>query len=358
MKLKMPIFRLFGNIERVDEETRTVVGYCYRNADPGDGWVVPRDVMERMTTDYMAYANVREMHQPSAVGKVTELTWDANGCLMRAQIVDDQAWEKVKAGVYTAYSIGVKPSKIKRSAGKKHLEDGSWYETSLVDRPADPGSVFTISRAEGDDTEFDVEVVDDDVTRSDDQGLEDAQPLTRGTFADMMGQQEKYTLRYAAMEVLGSILYDIQESKSTNKAGEIRSACSEFADYIAPIIGRGEFGGPESVLAEATALIRGVATPDPAEIETLNRTITERDATIEELRRRVEELEAEPDPTQNRPIVNAAEVVKRLRDSHEAKQANTDVAEAEREVLSRDWSNATDAERRKALDRLAELRRG
>ena len=91
----MHLLRLFGTIERRDDEQRTIEGYCYRNADAGDGWVVPRDVMERMTAEYMKFANVREMHQPSAVGKAVDLIWDAHGCLMRAKIIDDQAWAKV-----------------------------------------------------------------------------------------------------------------------------------------------------------------------------------------------------------------------------------------------------------------------
>lgn len=358
MKLKMPLFRLFGNIERVDQDTRTVVGYCYRNADPGDGWIVPRNVMERMTADYMQYANVREMHQPSAVGKVTDLTWDDNGCLMRAQIVDDQAWEKVVAGVYTSYSIGVKPSKVTRSGRKNKLEEGSWYETSLVDRPADPGSVFTISRAEGDDTEFEVDVDDEvEVGRAADPEQGNDDDITRAAFAEAMSKREKYTLRYAAMDVLGDLLYQVQESSSTNKQAEIRTICAEFADYISPIIGRGEFGGSVDLDGELASLKRS-ADGHQTEIETLNRAIGDRDATIEALTRRVAELEAQPDPSQPRPVVNAEAVIKRLRESQEAKQSNTDVVDAEREILNRDWRNASEAERRQALDKLAELRRG
>ena len=56
----MHLLRLFGTIERRDDEQRTIEGYCYRNADAGDGWVVPRDVMERMTAEYMKFANVEE----------------------------------------------------------------------------------------------------------------------------------------------------------------------------------------------------------------------------------------------------------------------------------------------------------
>ena len=58
--------------------------------------------------DYMRFANIREMHQPSAVGVAKSVEMDDKGTFISAHVVDDNAWSKVKAGVYKGFSIGGK----------------------------------------------------------------------------------------------------------------------------------------------------------------------------------------------------------------------------------------------------------
>ena len=54
----------------------------------------------------MKFANIREMHQLSAVGVAKEAAVDDKGLYLGAKIVDDQAWQKITEGVYKGYSIG------------------------------------------------------------------------------------------------------------------------------------------------------------------------------------------------------------------------------------------------------------
>ena len=47
-----------------------------------------REALEAALPDYMRFANIREMHQPSAVGVATEAEMDERGLYLAAHIVD------------------------------------------------------------------------------------------------------------------------------------------------------------------------------------------------------------------------------------------------------------------------------
>ena len=61
-------------------------------------------------TDGKSLGNVREMHEPSAVGKFVAIAFDDDLKQIRvgAYIVDGIAWKKCMVGVYTGFSIGGK----------------------------------------------------------------------------------------------------------------------------------------------------------------------------------------------------------------------------------------------------------
>lgn len=141
---------LFIPITRVDDEERVVEGYCFVNevVDGEGGIRLLRSAMEAATEDYMRWGAVREMHQASAVGTALAdgcgITWDEKGAKLRAKIVDEAAWRKVKEGVYRGFSLGASPKLIRG----KNVEKVSWVENSLVDRPKDPSCPFTLFRRE------------------------------------------------------------------------------------------------------------------------------------------------------------------------------------------------------------------
>lgn len=215
-------------ITRVDKETREVEGYAFVNeVVPGEGGIrLTRKAMQAATADYMEWAAVREMHQPSAVGKALEARWDEKGLIIRAKIVDDAAWEKVEEGVYKAYSVGVK-ARVMRG---KDVTVCDHFETSLVDRPKDKDC--SLFRIDGDE-ESDCEV------EADDEAPEPV-PVERGVFADQMAKNEKATLRYAAVNLLTDLLWTVQNGESAAKEADARAIIAEFADYVCPIIARGE----------------------------------------------------------------------------------------------------------------------
>jgi hypothetical protein len=101
-------------------------------------------------TDGKSLGNVREMHEPSAVGKLVAISFDDDLKQIRvgARIVDSVAWQKCMLGVYTGFSIG--------GAYVQSWKDGEYVrftanpvEISVVDNPCVPGAHFTAVKADG-----------------------------------------------------------------------------------------------------------------------------------------------------------------------------------------------------------------
>jgi hypothetical protein len=300
--------RLFGTISRFEggegDAPVIVYGPCYKNAAPGDGFDLPFEVIKRMAPGYEAFSNVREMHQPVAVGTSTIEIDDANQeILMRAEIVDDEAKKKVMSGVYKGFSVGIKPTKVKRGAGVTTVIDGIWYETSLVDRPADPGSVFSISRIEGEECE--VEEVEGEETPAE------------GAPADEAPEEMKRMIeaKDSEIEVLQRLAGE-KDAEITRLAGEVESS--------------------------------------GAEITRLSGTITEKDAEIQRHMARIEELEKQPDPAQAKPMmVTQEKILKRIAENYKAEPTGADQVEA---LMERSKTATTDEERAEIMRDLTALR--
>jgi hypothetical protein len=162
LKTKMDLIRVFVPIERIDEEKREVTGYAFVNeVVEGEGGVrLKRTTMQTATPDYTKWGCVREMHGNNAAGTAVEVKWDAKGALLRAKIVDDQAWVKCKEKVYKGFSVGVRALQMRGL----NVEKALWYETSLVDRPADGDAIFTLVRGDATDAggELDVDILQEE----------------------------------------------------------------------------------------------------------------------------------------------------------------------------------------------------
>ena len=81
-------------IAKVDAEQRLVFGYASTEACDSQGEIVRKEAIEAALPAYMRFANIREMHQHSAVGVAKEAMIDANGLWLKAKIVDDGAWRR------------------------------------------------------------------------------------------------------------------------------------------------------------------------------------------------------------------------------------------------------------------------
>ena len=60
--------KIYLPIAKVDTERREVWGYASTEARDDQGEIVKRDALTAALGDYMRFANIREMHQLSAVG--------------------------------------------------------------------------------------------------------------------------------------------------------------------------------------------------------------------------------------------------------------------------------------------------
>src|SRR3954454_16102989 len=133
--------RFYWPIAKIDAEQRMVWGYASTEALDEQGEIVKREALEAALGEYMRFANIREMHRPSAVGVAKEATIDDRGLYLAAKIVDDEAWEKVVQGVYKGFSIDGRV--MARDPADRSIITGlALTEISVVDRPANPEAVF------------------------------------------------------------------------------------------------------------------------------------------------------------------------------------------------------------------------
>ncbi len=135
--------RLYAEIRKIDRTQRMVFGYASSEAIDSHGERVTKKALEAALPGYLKFANIREMHQPSAVGVARQAEVDDKGLYIGAHIVDDVAWRKVVGGVYKGFSIGGR-------VGARSPDDPNVItalhlsEISLVDRPANPDAVFDL----------------------------------------------------------------------------------------------------------------------------------------------------------------------------------------------------------------------
>ena len=133
--------RFYWPIAKVDAEQRMVWGYASTEAADEQGETVTRGALAAALDDYMRFANIREMHQPSAVGVAKEAELDDRGLYLGAKIVDDDAWAKIVEGVYKGFSIGGRVT-ARDPADRSVITGVCLTEISVVDRPANPEAVF------------------------------------------------------------------------------------------------------------------------------------------------------------------------------------------------------------------------
>src|SRR5205823_12775128 len=98
--------RFYWPIQKLDHEQHMVWGYASTEAEDEQGEIIRRDALAAALEDYMRFANIREMHRPSAVGIAEEAAIDEHGLYLGARIVDAEAWEQGVAGGYKGVSVG------------------------------------------------------------------------------------------------------------------------------------------------------------------------------------------------------------------------------------------------------------
>src|SRR6266700_289726 len=110
--------RLFAQLAKIDEAKREVYGVATAEMVDKEGEIFDYESSKpyfkawsdeiSKATDGKSLGNVREMHEPSAVGKLIGMDFEdkQKQISIVAKIIDEQAWQKCKEGVYTGFSIG------------------------------------------------------------------------------------------------------------------------------------------------------------------------------------------------------------------------------------------------------------
>jgi hypothetical protein len=143
----------FIPISKIDEAQRMVWGVASDESIDAEGEVLDYEATKAAVTRWAEWGNIREMHNPSAVGVATEIVLDdaTRSLFIGVHVVDDAAWQKVRAGVYKGFSVGGKAlKKILQSMNGRVIRRVVEYilnEISLVDRPANPSARFTLVKA-------------------------------------------------------------------------------------------------------------------------------------------------------------------------------------------------------------------
>jgi hypothetical protein len=152
----------FIPITKVDTQKRQVWGWAATETPDHANEIMDYDSSkprwEKWSQDTMdrsggkSLGNLRSMHKPIAAGKLIEFRPDdaSKGIYVGAEVVDEEEWRKVEAGVYTGFSVG--GSYVKRwpdrLAGKTRYT-AQPAELSLVDAPCIPTATFQVIKMDG-----------------------------------------------------------------------------------------------------------------------------------------------------------------------------------------------------------------
>jgi HK97 family phage prohead protease len=149
----MTRFRQFGAITKVeDQEDGTIKVWGVASSETRDqqGETITAAAMKAALPDYGRFPALREMHEPSAAGRVVEAEVDDHGITqICAHVVDPLAITKVRAGVYAGFSIGGKVLK-RDTADRSVITALKLVEISLVDSPCNPDAVINMWKADMD----------------------------------------------------------------------------------------------------------------------------------------------------------------------------------------------------------------
>jgi HK97 family phage prohead protease len=149
----MTRFRQFGAITKVeDQEDGTIKVWGVASSETRDqqGETITAAAMKAALPDYGRFPALREMHEPSAAGRVVEAEVDDHGITqICAHVVDPLAITKVRAGVYAGFSIGGKVLK-RDTADRSVVTALKLVEISLVDSPCNPDAVINMWKADMD----------------------------------------------------------------------------------------------------------------------------------------------------------------------------------------------------------------
>ncbi|MCK5160389.1 MAG: HK97 family phage prohead protease [Candidatus Aureabacteria bacterium] len=142
----------------VNEDDRIIQGYATTGSIDEDEQIISQKAVEDALKPYTEYPTIRADHRPPPVGKTIAGVMDKRGLNVKVQIgknitACDDAWNAIKQGLYTAFSVGGKILEVKKSFNKlagKDIETVTKLkilEISLTDSPANRDCFFDVIKS-------------------------------------------------------------------------------------------------------------------------------------------------------------------------------------------------------------------
>jgi len=226
------IVRLYAPISKIDEEKRMVYGYATTPTQDSQSEVVDLDASFEAVDEWKEWANIKEMHRSDTAAGIAPIIEKhvGVGVYIGAEIVDDQAWRKCQKKVYKGFSIG--GSVIERKGNR--ITKYRLNEVSLVDRPANPDSIFMVAKR--DDTHASVMEAEGGISVENKQEAPSI-PATVGETSVTPPIAETEALAKTAQEIKPETVlkadFDALLQKMAEKDAELAKRDSELAKYLA-----------------------------------------------------------------------------------------------------------------------------
>ena len=317
--------RLSMPFSKVDKERRTVSGFAtLDNVDKQDD-IVTTEASIKAFKKFRG--NIREMHQPSAVGKMVSFKEDKyydsdsekmyNGVVVSAYISKgaQDAWEKVLDGTYTGFSIGGRMNKWDDGYDEKMdkqiriIKDYDLVELSLVDSPANQfANIVSVEKVDGVDIVKGMDTVIENVFWDKESGVvmvsendSEVSPTTGNQmqnigFVEKTDNEKTNMIKFLVASAKGTDTSKIQKeenpmAKSTkNTTEEIVEKTDVVVEdvQVAPeaeaTVETAEVTKSEDVVAEATSLDNQITAEVTKAEEVVVEEIEKSDSVVEEVK--------------------------------------------------------------------------
>ena len=317
--------RLSMPFSKVDKERRTVSGFAtLDNVDKQDD-IVTTEASIKAFKKFRG--NIREMHQPSAVGKMVSFKEDKyydsdsekmyNGVVVSAYISKgaQDAWEKVLDGTYTGFSIGGRMNTWDDGYDEKMdkqiriIKDYDLVELSLVDSPANQfANIVSVEKVDGVDVVKGMDTVIENVFWDKESGVvmvsendSEVSPTTGNQmqnigFVEKTDNEKTNMIKFLVASAKGTDTSKIQKeenpmAKSTkNTTEEIVEKTDVVVEdvQVAPeaetTVETAEVTKSEDVVAEATSLDNQITAEVTKAEEVVVEEIEKSDSAVEEVK--------------------------------------------------------------------------
>ena len=347
MKRKAAFFVAFEKVEKQEDGTMLVSGVASSEAVDADGETITAEAMKAALPDYMKFGAIREMHQPIAAGSAIKCEVDDAGVThLEAKIVDPTTVMKIEEDVLKGFSVGGKITS-RDSANKSTITGIRLTEISVVDRPANPEAIFKLAKVDGADdatlgelrkgmwsvqdfasliaqigwmaqdsaweaeSEGDSSPVPAALRDWLAQGAEIFQAMAKEEIEELLAtlpappSAEVFTM--AAKLAKGEGFEDLAKAKFTavdkTKLETLHKVAVDAVNALAEVWA----DAPANPDAEVTGSEKGAAAGDLVKMQGLKSDLAKAQTTIDTLTKRVQELEALPEPPKG--VLNANVVV-------------------------------------------------